>query len=93
MYYCNGAQENQRARLESRKTSFSPQYFNSDRFKAVLLLWFLTVACSCCPYLYFGFEGRMCDLIVSDPVHCLSYYFVINAQDLNNVSYKHEHYS
>ena len=22
--------------------------------KAVLLLWFLTVTCSCCPYLYFG---------------------------------------
>ena len=26
----------------------------SDRSKAVLLLWFLTVTCSCCPYLYFG---------------------------------------
>ena len=22
--------------------------------KAVRLLWFLTVTCSCCPYLYFG---------------------------------------
>ena len=31
-----------------------PQYFNTDRSKAVLLLWFLTVTCSCCPYLYFG---------------------------------------
>ena len=31
-----------------------PQYFNSDRSKAVLLLWFLIVTCSCCPYLYFG---------------------------------------
>ena len=30
------------------------QYFYTDRFKAVLLLWFLTVTCSCCPYLYFG---------------------------------------
>ena len=28
------------------------QYFNTDRSKAVLLLWFLTVTCSCCPYLY-----------------------------------------
>ena len=28
-------------------------YFNTDRSKAVLLLWFLTVTCSCCPYLYF----------------------------------------
>ena len=31
-----------------------PQYCNTDRSKAVLLLWFLTVTCSCCPYLYFG---------------------------------------
>ena len=31
-----------------------PQYFNTDRSKAVLLLWFLTVTCSCFPYLYFG---------------------------------------
>ena len=50
-----------RARLGSRKTGLSPphpppppQYFNTDRSKAVLLLWFLTVTCSCCPYLYFG---------------------------------------
>ena len=27
---------------------------NIDRSKAVLLLWFLTVTCSCWPYLYFG---------------------------------------
>ena len=32
----------------------APQYFYTDRSKAVLLLWFLTVTCSCCPYLYFG---------------------------------------
>ena len=31
-----------------------PQYFNTDRSKAVLLLCFLTVTCSCCPYFYFG---------------------------------------
>ena len=41
-------------RLGSRKTDLSPQYFNIDRSNAVLLLWFLTVTCSCCPYLYFG---------------------------------------
>ena len=29
-------------------------YFYTDRSNAVLLLWFLTVTCSCCPYLYFG---------------------------------------
>ena len=28
--------------------------YGTDRFKAVLRLWFLTVTCSCCPYLYFG---------------------------------------
>ena len=36
------------------QSALSPQYFNTDRSKAVLLLWFLTVTCSCCPYLYFG---------------------------------------
>ena len=30
------------------------KYFNTDRSKAVLLLWFLTVTCTCWPYLYFG---------------------------------------
>ena len=28
--------------------------FYTDRSKAVLLLWFLNVTCSCCLYLYFG---------------------------------------
>ena len=32
---------------------YSHEYFNTDRPKAVLLLWFLTVTCSDCP-LYFG---------------------------------------
>ena len=43
-------------RLGSRKTGLSPPpfFFNSDRSKAVLLLWFLTVTCYCCPYLNFG---------------------------------------
>ena len=27
---------------------------NTGRSKAVPLLWFLTVTCSCCPYLHFG---------------------------------------
>ena len=43
-----------RARLGSRKTGLSPPVFYTDRTKAVLLLWFLTVTFSCCPYLYFG---------------------------------------
>ena len=44
-----------RARLGSRKTGLSPypQSFNTERSKAILLLWFLTVTCSCSPYLYF----------------------------------------
>ena len=109
--------------MGTRKTGLSPMYFYTDRSKAVILLWFLTVTCSCCPYLYFGsaimlvtyfvnfrqlndhlfgkelfirftasafrklpiyvfsyfpfgFEGRMWDLIVSVPDHCLSFYFL-----------------
>ena len=44
-----------RARLGSRKTALRspPLYLNTDRSEAVLLLWFLTVTCSCCQYLYF----------------------------------------
>ena len=51
---CFEPRQKPRARLGNRKTGLSPQYFNTDRSKAVLLLWFLTVTCSCCPYLYFG---------------------------------------
>ena len=36
------------------KPVLAPQYFYTDRSKAILLLWFLVVTCSCCPYLYFG---------------------------------------
>ena len=32
----------------------APQYFHTDRSGAVLLLWFLAVTCSCCPYIFFG---------------------------------------
>ena len=58
--FCSGYIEHihehspQRARLGSHKTGLTPKYFYTDRSKAVLLLWFLTVTCSCCPYLYFG---------------------------------------
>ena len=101
-----------------RKTGLSPpppppQYVLTDSSKAVLLLWFLTVTCSCYPYLNFGSaimlvtyfvnfrllndhlfrkllsmyvlsyfpfgsEGRMWNLIVSVPDHCLSFYFQKN---------------
>ena len=47
--------EKLRARLGTCKIGLSPtQYSNTDRSKAILLLWFLTVTGSCCPYLYFG---------------------------------------
>ena len=36
------------------KPVYAPQYFCAGRSKAVLLLWFLTVTCSWCLYLYFG---------------------------------------
>ena len=42
------------ARLGSCGAGLDPQCFNADRSGAVLLLWFLTSACSCCPCLYFG---------------------------------------
>ena len=35
------------------------------RSKAVLLLWFLTVTCSCCPYLYFGSAIRLVTYFVN----------------------------
>ena len=47
--YCSEVWEFCKATLIERV-----QYFNTDRSKAVLLLWFLTVTCSCCPYLNFG---------------------------------------
>ena len=37
--------------LGCHKTGLSPPVFFCP---TVLLLWFLTVTCSCCPYLYFG---------------------------------------
>ena len=109
--------------MGARKTGLSPQVFYTVRSEAVLLLWFLTVTCSWCPYLYFGsaimlvtyfvnfrylndhlfgkelfiqfttsafrklpsinvfsyfpfgFEGRMWDLIILVPDHCLTFYF------------------
>ena len=33
-------------------------------------------------YFPFGFEGRIWDLIVSVPDHCLSFYFVVNILNL-----------
>ena len=38
----------------SQKWDTRHKRVNTDSSKAVLLLWFLTVTCSCCPYLYFG---------------------------------------
>ena len=43
-----------RARLGSRKTGLSPPVFLYRPFQGGTSLWFLTVTCSSCPYLYFG---------------------------------------
>ena len=46
---------------------------------------------NCCQFMYlvffpFGFEGKMWDLIVSVPDHCLSFYFVIDLTQINRFS-------
>ena len=38
----------------SQQSFLTFPYFYTDCSKAVLLLCFLTVICSCCPYFYFG---------------------------------------
>ena len=40
--------------IYSKSVKPHPHYFNTDCSNSALLLWFLTVTCSCCPYLYFG---------------------------------------
>ena len=37
-------------------------------------------------YFHFGFEGRMWDLIVSVPDHCLSFYFSHDMAQLSFIS-------
>ena len=49
--------------------------FTASAFRKLLSIYVF----SCFP---FGFEGRMWDLIVSVPDHCLSFYFA--RQDRNN---------
>ena len=38
-------------------------------------------------YFPFGFEGRIWDLIVSVPVHCLSFYFGHNVKNRSRLRY------
>ena len=40
-------------------------------------------------YFSFGFEGRMWDLIVSVPDHCLSFYFMNNLLSFNLLAIFH----
>ena len=44
---------------------------------------------NCCVFRYFpfGFEGRMWDLIVSVPDHCLSFYFIYHKSQLQTKKY------
>ena len=44
-------------------------WFTASAFRKLLSLYVFS-------YFPFGFEGRMWDLIVSVPDHCLSFYFV-----------------
>ena len=45
--------------------------FTASAFRKLLSVYVFS-------YFPFGFEGRMSDLIVSVPDHCLSFYFVDN---------------
>ena len=57
-------------------------YLNDHLFGKELFIRFTASTFGKLPSIYvfsyfpFGFEGRMCDLIVSVPDHCLSFYFV-----------------
>ena len=42
---------------------------NTDAFRKLSSIYVFS-------YFPFGFEGRICDLIVSVPDHCLSFYFM-----------------
>ena len=50
-------------------------WFKSLGADKLLLSQNLTFKVPIWPYFPFGFEGRMWDLIVSVPDHCLSFYF------------------
>ena len=53
--HCKSINESTEFKSSSTSEVFSIQKdFYTDRSKAVLLLWFLTVTCSCCLYLYLG---------------------------------------
>ena len=58
------------------------RYLNGHLFEKGLFIRFIASAFRKLPSIYvfsyfpFGFEGRMWDLIVSAPDHCLSFYFV-----------------
>ena len=64
------------------------RYLNDHLFGKALFIRFTASAFRKLPSIYvfsyfpFGFEGRMWDLIVSVPDHCLSFYFGQNKQIL-----------
>ena len=45
-----------------------------SKWTALLLLWFLTVTCSCCPYLYFGLPIMWVTYLGTWMTTCLRYY-------------------
>ena len=54
MSYTNNKDADQPAPLRSLISTIVVRCLDSMICILVLLLWFLAVTCSCCPYLYFG---------------------------------------
>ena len=57
------------------KKQISAQSKNGGFLGALASFWCIKWAIYVFSYFPFGFEGRMWDLIVSVPDHCLSFYF------------------
>ena len=56
--------------------------FTASAFRKLLSVYVFS-------YLPFGFEGRMWDLIVSVPDHCLSFYFALSFRHSVVLSFCH----
>ena len=56
--------------------------FTASAFRKLLPIYVFS-------YFPFGFEGRMWDLIVSVPDHCLSFYFVPHGTHMKHMLQRH----
>ena len=52
--------------------------FTASAFRKLLSIYVFS-------YFPFGFEGRMWDLIISIPGHCLSFYFCLILRTVNSI--------